>query len=568
MTDSETCRQHILSEDYRDFIGNHVRTPFFESIMREGQCEQDAGFDYKCFYLPAELAGPVTLSRFSYNSIPKCFTPTSMETLNQTGILPVQNYPTLQLKGEGVLIGFLDSGIDYTNQVFRNIDGSTRIAAIWDQTVQSGSPPEGFAYGTEFTEKQINEALNEENPLAVVPSSDDTGHGTYTASLAAGSGNPQEQFLGAAPEASIAVVKLKQAKQYLRDYYFIPSDAVCYQETDLMLGLKYLNDLADSLSLPLVVCITVGSNMGGHIGTLPFSYLIEGYSTKANHITVIGTGNEADKRHHYFNTIADMADRKSVEIRVEENVSGFALELWTDIPNILSISILSPSGENTSRIPFRAGASAEVSFLFERTKVSIDYRLLVEKSTSELVFFRFDAPAPGIWKIIIEPLALADGQFHMWLPVTEFLSGEVYFLEPDPYYTLTNPAAADSPIVVSYYNGNTDALSQSSGRGYTRSRRIKPDIAAPGVDVPGALPGGRFTVRTGASAAAAVTAGAIALMLEWLLNYENVPGIDSYQIKSLLILGAVRPKTMEYPNREWGYGQLNLYNTFETIRQL
>lgn len=568
MTDSETCRQHILSEDYRDFIGNHVRTPFFESIMREGQCEQDAGFDYKCFYLPAELAGPVTLSRFSYNSIPKCFTPTSMETLNQTGILPVQNYPTLQLKGEGVLIGFLDSGIDYTNQVFRNIDGSTRIAAIWDQTVQSGSPPEGFAYGTEFTEKQINEALNEENPLAVVPSSDDTGHGTYTASLAAGSGNPQEQFLGAAPEASIAVVKLKQAKQYLRDYYFIPADAVCYQETDLMLGLKYLNDLADSLSLPLVVCITVGSNMGGHIGTLPFSYLIEGYSTKANHITVIGTGNEADKRHHYFNTIADMADRKSVEIRVEENVSGFSLELWTDIPNILSISILSPSGENTSRIPFRAGASSEVSFLFERTKVSIDYRLLVEKSTSELVFFRFDAPAPGIWKIIIEPLALADGQFHMWLPVTEFLSGEVYFLEPDPYYTLTNPAAADSPIVVSYYNGNTDALSQSSGRGYTRSRRIKPDIAAPGVDVPGALPGGSFTVRTGASAAAAVTAGAIALMLEWLLNYENVPGIDSYQIKSLLILGAVRPKTMEYPNREWGYGQLNLYNTFETIRQL
>ena len=545
-----------------------MRTPFFESIMREGQCEQDAGFDYKCFYLPAELAGPVTLSRFSYNSIPKCFTPTSMETLNQTGILPVQNYPTLQLKGEGVLIGFLDSGIDYTNQVFRNIDGSTRIAAIWDQTVQSGSPPEGFAYGTEFTEKQINEALNEENPLAVVPSSDDTGHGTYTASLAAGSGNPQEQFLGAAPEASIAVVKLKQAKQYLRDYYFIPSDAVCYQETDLMLGLKYLNDLADSLSLPLVVCITVGSNMGGHIGTLPFSYLIEGYSTKANHITVIGTGNEADKRHHYFNTITDMADRKSVEIRVGENVSGFSLELWTDIPNILSISILSPSGENTSRIPFRAGASAEVSFLFERTKVSIDYRLLVEKSTSELVFFRFDAPAPGIWKIIIEPLALADGQFHMWLPVTEFLSGEVYFLEPDPYYTLTNPAAADSPIVVSYYNGNTDALSQSSGRGYTRSRRIKPDIAAPGVDVPGALPGGRFTVRTGASAAAAVTAGAIALMLEWLLNYENVPGIDSYQIKSLLILGAVRPKTMEYPNREWGYGQLNLYNTFETIRQL
>lgn len=568
MTDPETCRQHILSEDYWDFIGNHVRTPFFESIMRDGQCEQDAGFGYKCFYLPAELTGPVSLSRFSYNSIPKCFTPTSMETLNQAGILPIQNYPTLQLKGKGTLIGFLDSGIDYANPVFRNLDGSTRIAAIWDQTVQSGSPPEGFAYGTEFTEEQINEALAEENPLSVVPSSDDTGHGTYTASLAAGSGNPQEQFLGAAPEASIAVVKLKQAKRYLRDYYFIPDSAVCYQETDLMLGLKYLNDLADSLNLPLVVCVTVGSSMGGHIGTLPFSYLIEGYSTRANHITVIGTGNEADKRHHYFNTIADMADKKDVEIRVGENVSGFSLELWTDIPNILSISILSPSGENTSRIPFRVGASAEIDFLFERTKVSVDYRLLVEKSTSELIFFRFDAPAPGIWKIIIEPLTLADGRFHMWLPVTEFLSGEVYFLEPDPYYTLTNPATTESPVIVSYYNGNTDALSQASGRGYTRFQQINPNISAPGVDVTGALPGGRFASRTGASAAASITAGAVALILEWLLTYENVPGIDSYQIKSLLILGAVRPNTMEYPNREWGYGQLNLYNTFETIRQL
>ncbi len=568
MTDPETCRQHILSEDYRDFIGNHVRTPFFESIMRDGQCEQDAGFGYKCFYLPAELTGPVSLSRFSYNSIPKCFTPTSMETLNQAGILPIQNYPTLQLKGKGTLIGFLDSGIDYANPVFRNLDGSTRIAAIWDQTVQSGSPPEGFAYGTEFTEEQINEALAEENPLSVVPSSDDTGHGTYTASLAAGSGNPQEQFLGAAPEASIAVVKLKQAKRYLRDYYFIPDSAVCYQETDLMLGLKYLNDLADSLNLPLVVCVTVGSSMGGHIGTLPFSYLIEGYSTRANHITVIGTGNEADKRHHYFNTIADMADKKDVEIRVGENVSGFSLELWTDIPNILSISILSPSGENTSRIPFRVGASAEIDFLFERTKVSVDYRLLVEKSTSELIFFRFDAPAPGIWKIIIEPLTLADSRFHMWLPVTEFLSGEVYFLEPDPYYTLTNPATTESPVIVSYYNGNTDALSQASGRGYTRFQQINPNISAPGVDVTGALPGGRFAARTGASAAASITAGAVALILEWLLTYENVPGIDSYQIKSLLILGAVRPNTMEYPNREWGYGQLNLYNTFETIRQL
>ena len=567
-SDLETCRQQILSEDYRDFIGNHVRTSFFDSIMQADHCEQDAGFGYKCIYLPASAADPITLPKYSYNSIPKCYAPISMETLNQTGILPVQNYPTLQLKGNGILIGFMDSGIDYTNKVFRNLDGSTRIAAIWDQTVQSGTPPRDFSYGSEYTQEQINSALQSEEPLELVPSTDESGHGTYAASLAAGGADAGEQFLGAAPEAAIAMVKLKQAKQYLRDYYFIPDNAVCYQETDLMLGLKYLNDLADSLGMPLVICITCGSSMGGHIGTLPLSFLIEGYSTRANHITVIGTGNEADKRHHYFNTLENTEDTKTVELRVGENVTGFSLELWTEVPNILSISIISPSGENTSRIPFRVGASAEIDFLFERTKVSVDYRLLVEKSSSELVFFRFNAPAPGIWKIIVEPLTVADGRFHMWLPLTEFLTGEVFFLESDPYYTLTNPANTDSPVVVSYYNGTTGAVFQSSGRGYTRTGRLKPDITAPGVNVTGALPGDRFSSRTGSCISAAITSGAVALMLEWILDIQKVSGIDSFQIKSLLILGAVRPKTMEYPNREWGYGQLNLYNTFETMRQL
>ncbi len=567
-SDLETCRQQILSEDYRDFIGNHVRTSFFDSILQADHCEQDAGFGYKCIYLPASAADPITLPNYSYNSIPKCYAPISMETLNQTGILPVQNYPTLQLKGNGILIGFMDSGIDYTNKVFRNLDGSTRIAAIWDQTVQSGTPPRDFSYGSEYTQEQINSALQSEEPLELVPSTDESGHGTYAASLAAGGADAGEQFLGAAPEAAIAMVKLKQAKQYLRDYYFIPGNAICYQETDLMLGLKYLNDLADSLGMPLVICITCGSSMGGHIGTLPLSFLIEGYSTRANHITVIGTGNEADKRHHYFNTLENTEDTKTVELRVGENVTGFSLELWTEVPNILSISIISPSGENTSRIPFRVGASAEIDFLFERTKVSVDYRLLVEKSSSELVFFRFNAPAPGIWKIIVEPLTVADGRFHMWLPLTEFLTGEVFFLESDPYYTLTNPANTDSPVVVSYYNGTTGAVSQSSGRGYTRTGRLKPDITAPGVNVTGALPGDRFSSRTGSCISAAITSGAVALMLEWILDIQKVSGIDSFQIKSLLILGAVRPKTMEYPNREWGYGQLNLYNTFETMRQL
>lgn len=564
----EECRQFILSEDYRDFIGNHVRTPFFESILPEDPCVQDAGFGYKCIYLSAESADPVTLSRYSYNSIPACYAPQSLETLNQAGILPIQNYPTLRLGGKGVLIGFMDSGIDYTADIFRELDGTTRIAAIWDQTVQEGTPPSGFFYGSEYNTEMINKALSSSSPFSIVPSKDDSGHGTYAASLAAGSATANGDFLGAAPQSSIAVVKLKQAKKYLRDYYCIPQDTVCYQESDLMLALKYLNDLADSLGLPLVTCFTCGSSMGGHIGTLPLAYLIDGYSSRANHITVTGTGNEADKRHHFVGSVQSSEEAKTVELRIGEDVPGFSLELWTEVPNLFSISVISPSGENTSRIPFQAGTGAEIDFLFERTTLTVDYRLIVEKSNSELIFFRFRSPAAGIWKIKVEPVNTADGIFHMWLPLSEFIKGEVFFLESDPYYTLTNPSGAASPITAAYYDGTSQAVSQSSGRGYTRTGRMKPDIAAPGVNVSGIVPGGRLSSRTGSCAAAAITAGAVALMLEWLLYIQNVPGIDAYQIRSLLILGAVRPDTMEYPNREWGYGQLNLYNTFETMRKL
>ena len=567
MENETKCREWILSEEYRDFIINDNRTPFFENIAQNPVCEQYAGFSYRCIYLPRLQAEPLTSSRFSYNAIPKCYAPLSMETLNQAGILSIQNYPTLQLKGNGVLIGFIDSGIDYENEVFRNLDGSTRIAAIWDQTEQSGTPPSQFLYGSEYSRELINEALASDSPSSVVPSVDETGHGTFIASLAAGSAVPSRQFLGAAPESTLAVVKLKPAKAYLKEFYFIPDDSVCYQETDIILALRYLNELADSLDMPLVLCIALGTSMGGHIGSLPLSNLIENYSSYADRIPVIAVGNEADKRHHYYNEIMNVDDEKTVEIRVGEGVPGFTMELWTEIPNILSISLVSPSGESTSTIPIRGNTITELPFLFERTRVVVDYRILVEQTNSELISFRFSAPASGIWKLNVKPLRVIDGRFHIWLPLTEFIGGEVYFLDSDPYYTLTNPANTLNSIVVSYYNGSTGGLALASGRGYTRTDLINPNITAPGIEVEGALPQGRFAVRSGASIAAAVTSGAAALLLEWLFQI-GTPSIDSYQLKSLMILGAVRPPGMEYPNREWGFGQLNLDNTLDEMRRL
>lgn len=565
---SEICKERILSDDYYDFIVDDIRTPFLSGILLDNVCEQPVGNNYRCIYLSRIQVAPITLEKFSYNSIPKCFSPTSMETMNQAGILPLQTYPTLKLTGKGVLIGFLDSGIDYQNPIFRNLDGTTRIAGIWDQTIQDGTPPAAFAYGSEYTREQIDQALLLENPLDLVPSVDTDGHGTFTASLAAGSGNPEEAFLGAAPDAVIGVVKLKQAKQYLRDYYFISKDTVCYQENDILLGLHYLEQLAKQLNLPLVYCISVGSSAGGHVGALPLSQVLNNYGAYANRVPVVGTGNESDKRHHFYNEIPDNSTIQTVEVRVGESVPGFTMELWTSIPNILSISLISPSGENTNRIPIRANSRTTFDFLFERTRVTIDYQLIVEKENSELIFFRFDAPSSGVWRINVEPIRIIDGRYHIWLPVTELLQGEVFFLNSNPYYTITNPGNANSAITVSYYDSASNSIATASGRGYGRNEQISPTITAPGINVKGALPNGRYAIRSGASISAAITSGAVALLLEWIIYQLGFPAIDSYQIKSLLILGAVRGSNMEFPNREWGYGQLNVYNTFEEIRQL
>ena len=565
---SDLCREKILSENYHDFIVSDIRMPFLQDMLEKDCCLQNPGFFYQCAYLSKSVIKPVSLENYSYFSIPKCYSLLSMQALNQAGILPIQNHSTIQLSGKQVMIGFLDTGIDYQNPVFQHLDKTTRIAGIWDQTIQSGTPPESFYYGSHYTPDMINEALASEDPYSLVPSVDNNGHGTFLASIAAGSGDPDAQFIGAAPESVIAVVKLKQAKQYLRDYYFIPNTAPAFQENDIMLGMRYLHLLAEKLGLPLIFCLALGSNLGGHSGSLPLSIIAQQYTLLSNRIPVIGVGNEADQRHHFYSEIMNTSDTKTVEIRVGENTSGFVMELWTELPNILSISLTSPSGESTSRIPIRAGTSTTFNFLFENTTVYIDYRLFVESTASELIHFRFSDAAPGIWKLVVEPVQIIDGRFHIWLPVREFLSGEVYFLNSNPYYTLTAPSDSVQPISVSYYDSSNNGLALSSGRGFTRTEQVKPDFTAPGISITGALPGGQFESRSGSSTSVGITAGAAALLVEWHKKKKKIPSVSTALIKSLLTLGATRNPDMKYPNREWGYGQLNLYNTFEAMRQL
>lgn len=562
------CRERILSEDYRDFIVSELQEDVFAERFPGEVCDQETGIFYKSIYVESALADPIQLDQYPYNSIPKCYTLIDTEAMEQSGILQVQNYPTLELQGSDVLIGFVDTGIDYQNPIFRNLDGSTRIVGLWDQTIQDGEPPEGFLYGTEYSSVQMNEALRSETPLEVVPSVDENGHGTFLISLAAGGASETNQFIGAAPDAQIAVVKLKPAKQYLKDFYLIQTEAPCYQENDIMLGITYLNQLADKLNLPLVICVALGTNLGSHSANSPLTNLLDTYGNIANRAIVIGSGNEANQRHHYLGTARDGEDVQQVEIRVAEGVSGFCMELWSDALNLFAVSVISPSGEQTYRFPIRSEETNRYTFVLERTTITIDYKVFVERLNAELIFFRILNPTPGIWKVVVEPVRIEEGVYHMWLPMTEFLENEVYFLQSNPDYTITEPGSTLSGMTVGFYNGDDNSIAIQSGRGYTRGDRIKPDFAAPGVNVTGATTRNQFATRTGSSIATGITAGAAALIMEWIVYRLQQKTIDSTQIRNLLVLGTEKRPNEEYPNREWGYGRLNVYNTFETIRRI
>lgn len=564
---TEVCRTRIMSEEYRDFIVSIEGEKQEYRVPDIQLCAQGNAGGYEVIYLDKSQAEPLNYERFTYESIPRCFALMDVETMNQAGITQVQNYPTLELMGENILIGFIDTGIDYRNDVFRNMDGSTRIIGIWDQTIQTGELPEQFNYGSVYSKAQIDEALRSDDPFTIVPTQDNNGHGTFLASLAAGGASPENGFLGAAPESSIAVVKLKQAKQYLKEYYVIPEMAECYQENDIMLGIQYLVELAEDMNLPLVICVALGTNFGGHNGTIPLSIMLEQYSYISNIVIVTGTGNEANERHHYRGIIDSMLDEKEVEIRVGNESDGFAMEIWTDIPNLITLSVLSPSGERIPRIAIRQGSGEIYRFLFEQTVVYVEYRVLVERNNSQLIFLRFDKPVEGIWKLSLKAVRLADGVFHIWLPIKELLSGEVVFLEPEPDTTLVSPAVTGAVMSVAYYNGTDNSIDINSGRGYTRNGRIKPELAAPGVAVTGALPGNRYAVRSGSSISVAIAAGASALLMEWIY-YRTGQRADTVQIKNLFILGAKQRMNTEYPNREWGYGTLDLFNVLQQIREI
>ena len=564
-----SCRENILSEEYGELVLDFA-DPSASPEENRFYCVNRINDRFAVAYVPQRELEDIMGQLYVNRVLPRVFGLMVQDfepgSLINSGILQTQR-PPLSLTGRGVVLAFIDTGIRYADPVFLDQAGNTRVLAIWDQTVQSGTPPEGYEYGSLYTREDINVALQAADPYSVVPSYDENGHGTALASVAAGSVvDGGRSYRGVAPEADIVVVKLREAKQNLRDFYLLPEGVPAYAETDIMLGIKFAESFAVTFQRPVVICVGLGTNLGNHkIGSSLAQYLNQLSQIRNRGVVVCG-GNEGNAAHHFSATVPggrteDGDAYRDVEIRVAEGERGFLLELWGNAPDVLYASVQTPGGERIPTFRVGMGQSLTYGFVYEDTEITIDSILVEPVSGDELIVFRFANPTAGVWRIrVYASQGGGNGEFHMWLPIIQFLNGETYFLEPNPYVTLTDPGVAESPITASYYNDVNNSLAPDSGRGFLRNGLIKPDLAAPGVNVSTAL--GRMT---GSGVATAMTAGGVAQFLQWAVVERNSLLTDSHEIKSYFIRGATRETDRVYPNREWGYGRLNVAGAFDAL---
>lgn len=551
-------------EDFGDFIVKYVRNTDEPPNLVEGASFQPINEFFGVIYVPLNEIGELQINSYFYNSIPKCYTYMDLESLNASGVTRLHNHPYLNLRGSKTAVAIIDSGISYENPLFLDSGGFTRIAYLWDQTLE-GEPGGEVPYGRLFTREDINRALKSSSPLEIVPSTDTNGHGTSLAGIAAGNLNAGENFCGAAPEASLIVVKLKPAKRYLKEFYLYPADTEIFQENDIMLGIAYALKWGRSLGMPLSVCLGLGTNQGAHMGESPLSQYID-YTAGFSQVSVsVAAGNEGAARHHFSRELGPSKTSETAELKVGENEPGFTLEFWGSPLEEYELSIQSPTGE-TLNISSSLGAGTQaLSFVFVETMVLVNYVSIERQTGSTLVYFRFFHPAAGIWKITVTVQDGSSSGFHMWLPVTGLISPETYFLEASPYNTVTSPGDSIECITATAYQYRDNSLYLQAGRGFRPDGGITPDLAAPGVELLVPLLRGGFETASGTSLSAAMTAGVAALLFEWAVIRGNQPYFTGTNVKHYLERGARREERISYPNREWGYGRLDLYHTFELL---
>lgn len=451
--------------------------------------------------------------------------------------------PPLSLTGNGVLVGFVDSGIDLTHPDFQTQDGSSRVLFLWDQG-GVGNAPKGYGFGAEYSREEINEALRDKKTL----SRDESGHGTGVAGIACGNGAASNgRYRGVAPEAELIVVKMRTNQRLYP------------RTTELISGIDYCIRKALELNRPLVLNISFGNNYGAHNGSSLSEIYLNRVSLLGRISIVAASGNEGASPVH----VASFLDQTvSVDFSISERQSSLSIQLWKDYADVVRIRLRAPSG---AEYMLSDAFGTDIREL-DQTQVAIYNSAPSPFQRLQEYYFEFfpkDSVSyltAGVWSLIVEPISIKNGGIELWLPAASSLNGATRFLSPDPYNTLTIPSSANSAITVGAYDVRTDAPADFSGRGGVALPNLltKPDLAAPGVSITvPAFPNG-YQVVSGTSFAAPFVAGSAALLMEWGIVKENNLFLYGERLKTWLIAGARALPGYPVPNPRTGWGALCL----------
>lgn len=564
-----TCEEMILSNEYEDLMVNFLEgIRGSEELYRTG-CVNEINSKIGIIHIPRPEDYLTNLESIPYSYIPKLFGLMDSSNMEVTGVKQVKNPNYIGLNGKNVILGLIDTGIDYTNPLFKDANENTRIGVIWDQNIteleNSEEVPKPL-YGTAFGSNQINLALQSDNPYEEVPSRDENGHGTFMAGIAGGGTNRENDFIGIASESKLAVVKLKEAKPYLKDYFGVPQDILAYQETDIIYAILYLLEYAEEQNMPISIFIGLGSSNGGHLGFTFLEQYLNDILQNAGIMVSVPAGNEGNERLHYSGNIEENADYEQVELNVDSGQSVLTIEFWGKSPTTFSIGIVSPQGDRIERVIPRFGQEELILLPIAKSTVYVAYQLIEINSGDELIFIRFTNPTPGLWRFMVYANEGNPRNFNMWLPLRQFLREETYFLKSDPDNTITAPGNTWLAMTMTAYNHINNSIYANVSRGYNKGIWIKPDLAAPGVNITGPGLQDNFVTRTGTSVAAAHSAGIMALFLQWDIENYNLGLLFAEQIKSFFIKNAIREQDLNYPNTIWGYGIMNIERVFDDFR--
>lgn len=502
--------------------------------------------------------------------IPEIFTTSAISPVEASGAPIFTSNPYLNLTGRGVLVGIIDTGIDYLNQEFLREDNTSRIFRLWDQTLQPTGKVLDIEYGREFTEEQINEAINIKlsggDPYTKVPSKDTIGHGTMVAGVIGGRGK-NLQLIGAAPDCDFIIVKLETANKLELDSVGIDTITPCYVGNKLLLAARYISIIANKYKRPVVIYLPLGTNLGPHNGVGIIDNFAEVASRQIGTVIVTSTGNQGDTETHTEGRFTNNNEIKTIEIRVGKNQKSLPIQIWVNAPDTVNLSIISPSGEVIENLITKLTRNTKIKFVYEGTEMLVDIKSPEKRSGDTLISIKATKLKEGIWKFRLTDSKVVDGRYYAWIPQRELLDSETRFLSPSESTTLTIPSSGSSLISVAYYNQNNNSIVAKSGRGFTRDNRVKPDIAAGGVDAVVTQPGGGSMVASGSSIAGAVVAGGCALILQWGVVEGNVTELYASSLRTYIIRGAKQRMGDIYPNPEWGYGMFDLEGVFNAIRE-